>query len=79
MAEIEKTPAADNGDELLTPDRAARLLGVSEGCLRGYRRRGIGPAFVKFGSGHKPVIRYRREDVRAWILEQRAKAESKTT
>jgi predicted DNA-binding transcriptional regulator AlpA len=60
----------DDGDQLLHPDKVAEMLGVSMGCLARYRREGSGPAFVKFGGIHKPVVRYRREDVRKWINER---------
>jgi len=71
---IEQEPAAGNGAALLDAHEVARILGVSEGSLYMYRRRGIGPAFVKFGTGRKPIIRYRVEDVEAWIIQQRVEA-----
>jgi len=70
----EGKPAASDGTDLLDPHVVARMLGISEGSLYAYRRRGIGPAFVKFGTGRKPIIRYRREDIEEWILEQRVEA-----
>jgi Helix-turn-helix domain len=75
---IEKEPVAansdGNSDALLDPHVVARMLGVSEGSLYAYRRSGIGPAFVQFGTGRKPIIRYRLEDVQSWILKHRVEA-----
>ncbi len=56
------------GDFLRTPD-VARLLGVADGTLRAWRSQGIGPSYCQM-NGHYGVVRYRLEDVMAWLAEQ---------
>lgn len=53
---------------LLTPNEVADALGVTVGTLNNLRYRGEGPDFIKLG--HR-TIRYRQEDIEAWI-ESRA-------
>lgn len=43
------------------------LYGVSKRFLELAAVKGIGPAYVKIGRS----VRYRRDDIEAWILEQR--------
>ena len=52
---------------LIDPRTAADLLGVSYDTLSKWRTRGTGPKYVKLGRGRTAVIRYRREDVEAYI------------
>ena len=52
---------------LLTESEAARILGFSIRTLQGWRYRGGGPRFVRVSRG---CIRYRREDLEAWIEER---------
>ena len=52
---------------LLTTDEVANLYGLSTSYFEKGRSYGYGPAFVRFGR----AVRYRHEDVRAWIFEQR--------
>ncbi|MGH9014021.1 MAG: helix-turn-helix domain-containing protein [Acidimicrobiia bacterium] len=54
--------------ELLTPEQVAELLQVETGLLRRWRYERRGPASFKVGK----YVRYRCEDVLAWIEEQRA-------
>jgi len=54
-------------DELLTTRQLAALLGVSIIWLRMGRLKGYGPDFVAVTPHH---IRYRRDRVRAWLLER---------
>jgi DNA-binding transcriptional regulator YiaG len=49
--------------DLVTPDEVARLLGVAEQTLAGWRCNGEGPHYVKLGKG----VFYRREHLKAWI------------
>lgn len=49
---------------LLKPEFIAEYLGTSPANLAQWRYKGIGPKFVKLG--HR-AIRYRMEDVNAWI------------
>jgi hypothetical protein len=55
-------------EPLLDEVAAAAFLHVTRRCLQGWRfaRRG-GPAYVKFGSGRRGLIRYRPEDLKAFI------------
>jgi excisionase family DNA binding protein len=48
----------------MTPQQAAKYLGVSEAALRLWRSRGEGPRHFKAG---EKLIRYRRSDLDAWI------------
>jgi predicted DNA-binding transcriptional regulator AlpA len=51
----------------LVPDTdAAPELGVSPATLRVWRRRGIGPRFVRIGRS----IRYRRADIEEYISKR---------
>jgi excisionase family DNA binding protein len=54
--------------KLLTPDEAAKLLGTTVGTLSVWRctRRHNLP-FIRVGR----LVRYDREDLRAWIVERR--------
>ena len=49
---------------LLTETEAAKLIGFSIRTVQKWRMQGRGPKFVKVSSR---AIRYRREDVDAWI------------
>jgi len=52
--------------ELLTPDELSSELGVAKRTLDQWRCYGRGPAFVRVGKR----IRYRRQDLDAWLAEQ---------
>jgi predicted DNA-binding transcriptional regulator AlpA len=54
-------------ESTLTPVKAARYLGVSEGVLRLWRTRGEGPRHFKAGS---KLVRYRRIDLDRWVEER---------
>lgn len=57
-----------NQSEYLSPEQVAAELGVKVGTLAVWRSRGDrGPAFHRFNS----VIRYKRDDLAAWIAAQR--------
>jgi hypothetical protein len=51
-------------DDFKLTDEVATWLRMSPEALRKWRRRGIGPPFVKLPTG---PVRYRRRDVQAWI------------
>ncbi len=55
---------------LWTENRVAKETGFTESTLRTWRSRNreAGPPFVKFGR----AVRYRPEDVRAWVQAQAA-------
>jgi len=58
--EVQSAPAQL---ELIRPEEAAQILEVSKATLANWRRRRIGPAFVKFPRG----VRYRLPDLRKWL------------
>ena len=70
-----KTPAASGaaefdaslvrGDRLVSEADAAALLGIAQRTLQGWRRRGGGPQFLRLS---RRSIRYRRDDLAAWII-----------
>lgn len=51
-------------EPLLTYDEAAKLLGVTNGCLRVRVHRGQVP-FVRLGPR---TVRFRERDLRAWMM-----------
>ncbi len=51
---------------LMTVAEAAQYCRLSRPTLDRYRVTGEGPRFAKFGQG-KGAVRYRREDLDAWI------------
>ena len=63
------TPLSDAAvpDVLLTPSDTATILGTTVSTLADWRHDHIGVAWVK--SGHS--VRYKLEDVRAWIASHR--------
>jgi hypothetical protein len=52
---------------LLKPQDVATLLSVSTITLEKWRRKGIGPRYLKLNRGAKCVIRYRPEAVDAYL------------
>lgn len=55
---------------LLTEADIAVMLALKVRTIRSWRERGFGPKFIKFGSADKSPVRYRQEDVQAWIEAQ---------
>ncbi len=53
----------------------AERLGVSQATVERWRRKGEGPDFVKFGDGPTAPVRYREEDVEAYVESRRVTAE----
>ena len=51
----------------LDPKQASNHVGLSHQALALYRSKGTGPAFTKVGG----VIRYSREDLDAWMRDNR--------
>lgn len=49
--------------EYLTAEQVAQMTGFSTKALEAYRAKRLGPPFLKVGYS----IRYRAEDVRAWV------------
>lgn len=54
-------------DQLLRTEDLERELGISRETIRGWRRRGIGPAWQRVGPR---IIGYRRADVDAWLASE---------
>ena len=52
--------------KLLNTDEVARILRVSSSSLKLWRRRGVGPSFIRYRS----AIRYMEADVEAWVNSQ---------
>ncbi len=50
-------------DALLRPEEAAAFLGFTRRALEDWRRRGVGPQFVRVSSR---AVRYRRRDLLEW-------------
>jgi predicted DNA-binding transcriptional regulator AlpA len=61
--------AAEDGDddELMTVVECASWLGVSVQWLDDGRSKGYGPPFVRLS---RNMVRYRRAEVRAWLIER---------
>ena len=55
-------------NDLLTPREVADELHVSESCLRSWRARALGPAWITLS---EKVIRYSREDLGDYLAGQR--------
>ena len=53
--------------ELLTTKQAAALAGVGERTWWRWSRSGWAPAPVKIGLGTRPAVRFRRDELQAWI------------
>ena len=56
---------------LLTEEQLAETLQVPAKTLRQWRYKGCGPAFCKV---NKSLVRYREQDVEAWIEQSRVVA-----
>lgn len=55
---------------LLSNAEAASLLGIKPNTLEIWRTKGKGPRFCKTGRSKQAAVRYRPEDVSAWIEQQ---------
>lgn len=56
--------AATSGDAVLTPRELANTAKVTVNTVRWWRHVGLGPKYIKLS---ERVIRYRVEDVDAWL------------
>lgn len=64
--------APDKIQPNLIDDRAAAVvLGVSPPTLRSWRCRGVGPTFVKLGTGRNAAVRYDLRDLAQFIEQGR--------
>lgn len=64
---------------LLKAEAAAAYLDISVDTLARWRVQGSGPAFVKFTRAKQGIVRYRREDLDAFIAEHRCTSTSPAT
>ncbi len=55
---------------LLTSKDAAQCLHLTEQTLRILRMNGKGPKYVRLGDGPKARVRYRPEDLEAYVAER---------
>lgn len=53
----------------MSSGEVATMLGVSQATLSRWRFEGSGPQYLKLGARRKSVVRYRREDVLAYLRE----------
>lgn len=53
-------------ESLLDSKAAAPCIGVSQGTLENWRVQGIGPKFIKTGSGKRGKVLYDPADIKAW-------------
>ncbi|EFD51811.1 DNA binding domain, excisionase family [Micrococcus luteus SK58] len=60
--------------ELMTPDELSEYTGTPVHTLAHWRYVGRGPRFVKLGR----AVRYRAEDVRAWLEAQTRQSTAET-
>lgn len=51
---------------LVSSEEAARIIGIAPKTLVNWRNRGKGPAYVRLGEKHSPVM-YRIRDLESWI------------
>jgi predicted DNA-binding transcriptional regulator AlpA len=70
--ELAQWVAEGDPDDLLKPKVLERVIGVSGATLENWRRKKIGPPFVRLGPRQ---IRYRRGDLVAWVRSRRPQAE----
>ena len=52
---------------LLTEPEAADLVGIALRTWHRWSRSGLAPSPIKIGHGTRPAIRYRRDEILAWI------------
>lgn len=62
--------------QVLTARKCAAVIGVAFGTLSRWRMAGRGPAYTKTGSGRSCRVRYRMEDVEAWLALHRTVTET---
>lgn len=51
---------------LLTPEQVAARYGMTPASLANWRLAGKGPKFIRLGSGPRPRVMYRVDDVIEW-------------
>lgn len=71
ISELRSAIEAQQYPEIMNPKQAADFLGVSSYTLLDFRQRGAGPTFSQ---PTPKIVRYTREDLRAWVDENRVAA-----
>lgn len=66
MATINTDRKQDLPIILVSSTTAAEMLGISSGTLANWRCLGKGPAYVRLGERHSPIL-YRVSDIEAWL------------
>jgi predicted DNA-binding transcriptional regulator AlpA len=56
--------------KLYDTDQAAAMFGLTREGLERWRQTGRGPKWIKLGNGKSAPIRYRSEDIEAWLAER---------
>jgi len=51
-----------------TTPQAAEFLGLEPETLEAWRRRGGGPKYVKYGNSPRAAVRYRLQDLEAFLV-----------
>lgn len=54
----------ETNEDLLTPEQTATLLGVAAKTLKTWRKKNLGPAFLRLGHH---TVRYRWSAVQDWL------------
>lgn len=75
MSSMLDAPCAALPAEYLTSAQVSQLTGFTPRALEAMRSRRVGPAFCKIGDSKRGAVRYRVDDVRAWIEGHRATAD----
>jgi predicted DNA-binding transcriptional regulator AlpA len=60
----------DRYPAMMSPTQVGEFLGVSTITLKGWRRDGKGPQYVKLGDGPNATVRYPRSAVRTYLAER---------
>lgn len=59
-----------DAERLVDEGELAAILRTSPRTIQGWRVRGGGPRFVKLSRGQRSPVRYRLNDVHAWLEAQ---------
>ena len=59
--------------QYLSPKEAGSFLGVSVNLLQKWRTQGVGIPYVKMGSSSSSIIRYKIDDLLAYVENQKIK------
>ena len=59
--------------KFLTTEQAAEFLNMAKGTLQNWRKKGLGPRFVRMGSR---AIRYEKSDLEEFVERRQSKVEN---